>query len=139
LRYTAFLGQCKITIFNLEIDLNNIKRLFSTKEGNCIARTCLLILLNLFVTSGTYMSHLCPTKSLFTSAGVTVSHFFSMLPSTLKYLYSVEPVIMHFPAKNIRLQMILCAMLHSCYAALHTVSFVHGCFAGKCILTGSTE
>jgi len=22
---------------------------------------------------------------------------------------------------------------------LHTVSFVHGCFAGKCILTGSTE
>ena len=32
--------------------------------------------------------------------------------------------------------MILCAMLH---AALHTVSFVHGCFAGKCILTGSTE
>jgi hypothetical protein len=35
-----------------------------------------------------------------------------MLPSTLKYL---------------------------CDAALHTVSFVHGCFAGKCILTGSTE
>ena len=26
-----------------------------------------------------------------------------------------------------------------CYAALHTVSFVHGCFAGKCILTGSAE
>jgi hypothetical protein len=27
-----------------------------------------------------------------------------------------------------------------CYiAALHTVSFVHGCLAGKCILTGSTE
>jgi hypothetical protein len=25
------------------------------------------------------------------------------------------------------------------HAALHTVSFVHGCFAGKCILTGSTE
>jgi hypothetical protein len=26
------------------------------------------------------------------------------------------------------------------YAALHTVSFVqYGCFAGKCILTGSTE
>jgi len=32
--------------------------------------------------------------------------------------------------------MILCAMLHE---ALHTLSFVHGCFAGKCILTGSTE
>ena len=31
-------------------------------------------------------------KSLFKSAGITVSHFFSMLPSTLKYLYSVEPV-----------------------------------------------
>jgi len=40
-----------------------------------------------------------------------------------------------FP-RNSRIQMILCAMLH---AALHTVSFVHGCFAGKCILTGSTE
>jgi hypothetical protein len=26
-----------------------------------------------------------------------------------------------------------------CVAALHTVSFVHGCFAGKCILPGSTE
>jgi hypothetical protein len=25
------------------------------------------------------------------------------------------------------------------YAALHTVSFVHGCFAGKCIVTRSTE
>ena len=35
-----------------------------------------------------------------------------------------------------RVQMILCAMLH---AALHIVSFVHGCFAEKCILTGSTE
>jgi hypothetical protein len=34
------------------------------------------------------------------SAGITVSHFFSMLPSTLKYLYSVEPVRMHFPAKR---------------------------------------
>ena len=26
-----------------------------------------------------------------------------------------------------------------CIAALHTVSFLHCCFAGKCILTGSTE
>jgi len=26
-----------------------------------------------------------------------------------------------------------------CIAALHTVSFVRGCFAGKCILTGSKE
>ena len=31
---------------------------------------------------------------------------------------------------------LLCAKLH---AALYTVSFVHGCFAEKCILTGSTE
>ena len=62
------------------------------------------------------------TKSLFRSAGITVSHFFSMLPSTLKYLYSVEPGRMHFPMKQ------------------HTVSFVqYGCFARKCILTGSTE
>jgi len=46
-----------------------------------------------------------------------------MLPSTLKYLYSVEPDRMHFPAKQ-PCKMILCA---------------HSCFAGKCILTGSTE
>ena len=44
------------------------------------------------------MSHL--KKSLFKSAGITVSHFFSMLPSSLKYLYSVEPIRMHFPAKQ---------------------------------------
>jgi len=51
------------------------------------------------------------------SAGITVSHFFSMLPSTLKYLYSVEPepVRMHFPAKS-RVQITLCAMLHSSIA-----------------------
>jgi len=30
----------------------------------------------------------------------------------------------------------MCAMLH---AALHIVSFVDGCFVGKCILTVSTE
>ena len=40
------------------------------------------------------------TKSLFKSSGITVSHFFSMLPSTLNYLYSVEPVRMHFPTKQ---------------------------------------
>jgi len=40
------------------------------------------------------------TKSLFKSAGIALSHFFSTLPSTLKYLYSVEPVRMHFPAKQ---------------------------------------
>jgi hypothetical protein len=40
------------------------------------------------------------TKSLLKSAGITVSHFFFMLPSTLTYLYSVEPVRMHFPAKQ---------------------------------------
>ena len=55
-------------------------------------------LLNPFVTSGTYYVPL--TKSLFKSAEITVSHFFSMLPSILKYLYSVEPVRMHFPAKQ---------------------------------------
>jgi len=60
--------------------------------------------------------HVPITKSLFKSTGITVSHFFSMLPSTLKYL-----------------------CVQCCYAALHTVSFVNGCFAGKCILTGSTK
>jgi hypothetical protein len=37
-------------------------------------------------------------------------------------------------------RMPLCAYCVQCfYAALHTVLFVHGYFAGKCILTGSTE
>ena len=54
---------------------------------------------NPFVTSGTYM-YVSLTKSLFKSAGITVSHFFSMLPYALKYLYSVGPVGTHFPAKQ---------------------------------------
>jgi len=64
----------------------------------CVTCPSHRIFLNPFVTSGTYMSHL--QRVLFKSAGITVSHFFSMLPSTLKYLYSVEPVRMHFPAKQ---------------------------------------
>jgi hypothetical protein len=44
------------------------------------------------------MSHL--KKSLFKTARITVSHFFSTLQSTLKYVYSVELVRMHFPAKQ---------------------------------------
>jgi hypothetical protein len=46
--------------------------------------------------------HICPTynKESFKSTGITVSHFFSTLPSTLKYLYSVQTVRMHFPAKQ---------------------------------------
>ena len=57
------------------------------------------MLVNPFVTSGTYISHL--KRVFFKSAGITVSHFFSMLPSALKYLYSVEPVRMHFSAKQL--------------------------------------
>jgi hypothetical protein len=49
------------------------------------------------VTSETYMSHL---QIVFAkSTAIPVSHF-SMLPSTLKYLYSMKPVTMHFPAKQ---------------------------------------
>jgi len=58
------------------------------------------MIFNPFVTSGTYI-YVPHTKSLFKSAGITVSHFFSMLPSTLKYLYSIEPVRMHFPTKQL--------------------------------------
>ena len=85
------------------------------------------------------------TKSLSKSAGITVSHFFSMLSSTLKYLYSVEPVRMHFPAKQPCTNDTVCnaatndTVCNASIAALHTVSFLHSCFAGKCILTGSTE
>ena len=100
--------------------------------------------------------HIFPTykRVFFKSAGIMVSHFFSMLPFTLKYLYSVEPVRMHFPVKrpctngpvcNAACDIahsIICTVLYRWYcvqcsiAALHTVSFVQGCFAGKCILTG---
>jgi hypothetical protein len=54
------------------------------------------------VTSRTYTVYVPFTNSLFKSAGIRVSHFFSRLPSTLKYLSYVEPV---------RIQIILCAML----------------------------
>ena len=57
------------------------------------------------------------TKGLFKSAGIRVSHFFSMLPSTSKYLYSVEPVRMHFPAKqpctNDTVCNVACSIAHS--------------------------
>jgi len=54
------------------------------------------------------------TKSLYKSAGIKVSHIFSMLPSTFKYLYSVEPVRTHFPAKQP-----YCTNDSVCNAALH--------------------
>ena len=69
-----------------------IRKLPAPNIGRDISR------FNPFVTSGTYISHL--QRVFFKSPGVTVSHFFSMLPSTLKYLYSVEPVRTHFPAKQ---------------------------------------
>jgi len=60
---------------------------------------CVLIPFNPFVTSGTHMSHL---QRVFSSPlGITVSYFFSMLSSTLKSVYSVEPVRMHFPVKQL--------------------------------------
>jgi hypothetical protein len=59
------------------------------------------------------------TMSLFKSAGLTVAHFFSMLPSTLKYLYSVEPVRMHFPAKQ------PCTNDTACNAANSIPLFLH--------------
>jgi len=48
------------------------------------------------------------TKSPLKSAGIIVSHFFSTLPSKKKYLYSVEPVRMHFPSKEFRTNDIVC-------------------------------
>ena len=45
--------------------------------------------------------HICPTyKESFQVRWDNSIPLFSMLPSTLKYLYSVEPVRMHFPAKQ---------------------------------------
>jgi len=72
------------------------------------------------------------TKSLFKSAGIRVSHFFSMLLSTLKYLCSVEPVRMYFPAKQ------PCTNDTVCNAAMQHCTQYH-LYMGKCILTGSTE
>jgi len=59
------------------------------------------------------MSHL--QIVFFKSAGTVVSHFFSMLPSTLNYLYSVKPVTMHFSAKQ------PCTNVTVCNAAWMTV------------------
>ena len=46
-----------------------------------------------------------------------------MMLSTLKYLYSVEPTRMHFPAKQPCTNDTVC---NAACAALHTVSFVQG-------------
>ena len=71
-------------------------------------------------------------KSVFKCAGITVSHFFSMLPSTLKYLYSVEPVTMHFPAKQ------QCTNDTVCNVAMRHCTQYH-LYTGKGILASSTE
>jgi hypothetical protein len=74
--------------------------IYSNKSTNQMHQSLSFILsFNPFVTSGTYI-YVPFIKSVFKSAGITVSQFFSMLPSTLKYLYSVESVRMHFPAKQ---------------------------------------
>ena len=57
----------------------------------------LFISVNPFVASGTYMSHL---HKVFQVRLDNIIPLFSMLPSTLKYLYSVEPIRMHFPTKQ---------------------------------------
>jgi len=70
------------------------------------------------------MSHL--QKSLSKSAGIAESHFFSMLPSTLKYLYSGEPVRMHFPAKQPCTNDTVCnAAMQHCIGALLLCSIAH--------------
>jgi hypothetical protein len=78
---------------------------------------------NPFVTSGTCVPL---TKSLFKSAGITVSHFFSMLPPTLKHLYSVEPVRMHFPTKQQCTNNTVCnaTMLHC--TQFNGIEILHG-------------
>jgi len=76
------------------------------------------VAVNPFVTSGTY-EYVPLIKSLFSSAGIRVSHFFSILPSTLKYPYSVEPVRMHFPTKQ------PCTKDTVCNAAMHHCTQYH--------------
>jgi hypothetical protein len=68
--------------------------------------------------------HICITyKESFQVLWETVSHFFSTLPSTLKYPYYVEPVRMHFPAKQPCTNDTVCSA--ACRLKLH-VKFV-GC------------
>jgi hypothetical protein len=62
------------------------------------------------------MSHL---QRVFSSP-ITVSDFFSMLPSTLKYLYSVEPVRMHLPLKQ------PCTNDTVCNAAFNGIEILQG-------------
>jgi len=53
-----------------------------------------------------------------------------MLPSTLKYLYSVEPVRMHFPAKH------PCTNDTVCNAAILQGRWQHGERVGYCYPSG---
>jgi hypothetical protein len=61
---------------------------------------------------------------------------FEHYPAHLQEVYVVtaymQPLVSSLSAGD-------CLVHWCCYAALHIVSFVHGCFMGKCILTGSTE
>jgi hypothetical protein len=85
---------------------------------------------NLFMTSGTYMSHLQRDFSSFC--------WDNSIPLFLHAAIHLKVSLFHWTSQNAfsHVQMILCAMLH---AALHTGSFAQGCFAGKWILTGSME
>jgi len=70
---------------------------------------------NPFVTSGTYMSHLHKVFQVRLDNSIPL---FSMLPSTLKYLYSVEPIRMHFPTKQPCTNDTVC---NSAYSIAHSI------------------
>jgi hypothetical protein len=64
--------------------------------------TCISTFLDACLNLSWSVGHICPTykESFQVRWDNSIPLFFSMLPSTLKYLYSVEPVRMHFPAKQ---------------------------------------
>jgi hypothetical protein len=68
------------------------------------------------------------------TSGTYISHLQRVFSSPLELQYSTFSPCCHLPWS-----IYIPLNQSESYAALHTVSFVHGCFAGKCILTGSTE
>jgi len=90
--------------------------------------------INPFVTSGTYI---CPTyKESFKV------RWDKIIPLFLHAAIYLEVSLFRWTSQNAfsrETAVYKWYFVQCCYAALHTVSFVHVSFAGKCILTGSTE
>jgi len=81
--------------------------------------------------------HICPTyKESFQVC------WDNSIPLFFHAAIYLEVSLFHWTSQNVfscKTAVYKWCSVQCCFAALHTVSFVHGCFTGKYVLTGSTE